>query len=144
MKPQITVEGNNKFHHDTEMNINSSRTEVLSIAGSHNRGVMLNEAHFNVNPIMEQPVFFYLTQYHTFIYAILIFFLCCTPVGLFVFFYNRRIKPPKSSPRPRVTDVGSNQEARRALSQTHRNLLFSPRIHRCVFIFFFFLFAQVW
>lgn len=129
VKPHITVEEKNKFYHDTDVSINSSKTDILSISGSHNQGLMLNDAHFNMTHIMEQPIFFYLTQYHTFIYAILIFFLCCVTLALAAFLYYRRIKPLKNSSKPHnAAQDGPPAESLRAAccspSPNRRNVLF--------------------
>ena len=113
IKPQIAIDENNKFYHDTDIHINSSKIQILSISGSNNRGLMLNDAQFNVTHIMEQPVFFYFAQYDTFFYAILVFFLCCAAVVLAAFVYYRRIKPLKSPSK----QYNVNQDAAQPGSQ---------------------------
>jgi len=94
IEQRIAMEQKNTYHHNTNINTNSSKNKILSLSGSNNQGMMVNDARFNTNNVFERPIFFYLTQHSTLLHLILVlvFFLIviCTVIGSFIYYRQNR------------------------------------------------------
>ncbi|CAF3896863.1 unnamed protein product [Rotaria sp. Silwood1] len=80
----------NKYHYDIDLHVNSSKTQILSMTGSNNKGLLLNDARFNVTNIFNRPIFLNLNPYSIFIYIIVVILLFAISVMILIFMYYRR------------------------------------------------------
>ena len=70
IKPVITVEEKHTFHQKADFHINSSKTQILSISGSDNSGLLLNDVHVNMTNIFDRPILLYFNELTVFHYLV--------------------------------------------------------------------------
>lgn len=79
----------NKYYEDTDIHLNTSKTQFMFVSGSNNQGSLFNDAQVNLTNIFEWPVFFYLHSHSMFIYILVITFLLMIAMILFLCIYHR-------------------------------------------------------
>lgn len=86
VKPHIHHETKNEYH------LNSTHAKVLSIAGSNNQGLMLNNVKLNLTTLIDRPILFQWNQPSLFLYIMLIAIVVMIFVLILACSYQQRLE----------------------------------------------------
>ena len=98
LEPHINIDQKNTYQHHTNIHTNSSKTQILSLSGSNNQGIMVNDAQVNMTNIFQRPIFLNLNQHSILFYLILVFiffFIMIFIIIIGIFIYNRKAQQSK-------------------------------------------------
>lgn len=121
VKPTITVEGRNIFHQKTELHINASKAQLLSISGSGNRGLLLNDVHVNMTNIFDRPIFMHFNSRSIFHYFVPVIGALVIVIVLSLCFHGRqrqkqRLQTPERHFNEHQSHVTINQTKTRKMN----------------------------
>lgn len=109
LKPHIHHETKNEYH------INSTQTKVLSISGSNNQGMMLNDAKMNLTTLIDRPIFFQWNQPSLFLYIMVIAIVLMIGVLVLACSHQQRDKRRHGKRRKRRRTARSVNESTKPL-----------------------------
>ena len=89
VRPRISVDTKNTYNQDTAIHINSSKTQMLSMPGSHNHGVQVNDPHINMTNIFDRPMIFNMQAYPLLFFSLLLVLLILLFVVVLAWVYHR-------------------------------------------------------